>query len=109
MSSGNNAPTDSSASSSGGGAADLDLSSLPKEYLNDERTSSEENVDSNFMIEAVYHTKEGKTVVPETKQQDQLRNKGFGEVFNKEYLLNSLESLYLLQNNKIKICNELLA
>ena len=47
--------------------------------------------------------KEGKIVVPEPKQQDQLRNKGFGEVFNKEYLLNSLESLYLLQNNKIKI------
>jgi tRNA-intron endonuclease len=39
----------------------------------------------------------------DSKQQDQLRNKGFGEVFNKEYLLNNLESLFLLQNNKIKI------
>ena len=47
--------------------------------------------------------KEGKIIVPEKKQQDQLRNKGFGEVVNNEYLLNSLESLYLLQNNKIKI------
>jgi tRNA-intron endonuclease len=39
----------------------------------------------------------------DSKQQDQLRNKGFGEVFNKEYMLNNLESLFLLQNNKIKI------
>lgn len=103
MSSGNNAPKDSATSSPPDGAADLEVGSLPKEYSNDERTGSEENADSNFLIEAVYHSKEGKTVVPETKQQDQLRNKGFGEVFNKEYLLNSLESLYLLQNNKIKI------
>ena len=104
MSSGNNAPKDPAASSPAVGPTDSELGSLPKEYLNDERTGSEENVDSIFLIEAVYHEKEGKTVVPDTKQQDQLRNKGFGEVFNKEYLLNSLESLYLLQNNKIKIC-----
>jgi tRNA-intron endonuclease, archaea type len=103
MSSGNNALKDSAASSPASEPTDLDLGSLPKEHLNVEKTDSEANIDSNFLIEAVYHTKEGKTVVTETKQQDQLRNKGFGEVFNKEYLLNSLESLYLLQNNKIKI------
>ncbi len=103
MSSGNNARNDPTESAQAGGPTDLDLTSLPTETFNDEKTSNEENIDSNFLIEAVYHANEGKIVVPDTKQQDQLRNKGFGEVFNKEYLLNSLESLYLLQNNKIKI------
>ena len=102
MSSENNARNDSNDSSQVGGPTDLDSASLTTETFN-EKTSNEENIDSNFLIEAFHHMKEGKIVVPEPKQQDQLRNKGFGEVFNKEYLLNSLESLYLLQNNKIKI------
>jgi tRNA-intron endonuclease, archaea type len=103
MSSGNNSHNDPTESSQTGESTDLDLSSFPTENSNDMKTSNEENIDSNFMIEAVHHAKEGKVVVPEAKQQDQLRNKGFGEIFNKEYVLNSLESLYLLQNNKIKI------
>ena len=103
MSSGNNSHNDPTESSQTGEPTDLDLSSFPTENSNDMKTSNEENIDSNFMIEAVHHAKEGKIVVPEAKQQDQLRNKGFGEIFNKEYVLNSLESLYLLQNNKIKI------
>ncbi len=102
MSSENNARNDSTDSSQVGGPTDLDSASLTTGTFN-EKTSNEENIDSNFLIEAFHHMKEGKIVVPEPKQQDQLRNKGFGEVFNKEYLLNSLESLYLLQNNKIKI------
>ena len=103
MSSENNPGNDSTESSQADGPTDLDLASPLTEPFNDMKTSNEENIDSNFLIEAVHHTKEGKIVVSEPKQQDQLRNKGFGEVFNKEYLLNSLESLYLLQNNKIKI------
>jgi tRNA-intron endonuclease, archaea type len=103
MSSENNPGNDSTESSQADEPRDLDLTSPLTEPFNDMKTSNEENIDSNFLIEAVYHTKEGKIVVSEPKQQDQLRNKGFGEVFNKEYLLNSLESLYLLQNNKIKI------
>ena len=42
-------------------------------------------------------------VVTEVKFKDQLRNKGFGETFNNEYILSSLETLYLLNNNKIKL------
>jgi tRNA-intron endonuclease, archaea type len=103
MSSEINPPHDSTAPSQASGPIDFDLASMHNETSNDEKTNNEENIDSNFLIEAVHHKNEGKIVVPEPKQQDQLRNKGFGEVFNKEYLLNSLESLYLLQNNKIKI------
>jgi tRNA-intron endonuclease, archaea type len=103
MSSEINPRNDSTAPSQASGPIDFDLASMHNETSNDEKTNNEENIDSNFLIEAVHHKNEGKIVVPEPKQQDQLRNKGFGEVFNKEYLLNSLESLYLLQNNKIKI------
>src|SRR4051812_29394069 len=103
MSSEKNAHNDSTEPSHAGRPTDSNLASLPTETFKEDKNSNEENIDSNFLVEAVHHTKEGKIVVHEPKQQDQLRNKGFGEVFNKEYLLNSLESLYLLQNNKIKI------
>ncbi|MDN5847208.1 MAG: tRNA-intron lyase [Candidatus Nitrosocosmicus sp.] len=103
MSSETNPRNDSIDSAQTGGPTDLDLAPPDTEPPNDEKISTEENIDSNFMIEAVHYKNEGKIVVLDPKQQDQLRNKGFGEVFNKEYLLNSLESLFLLQNNKIKI------
>ena len=84
-------------------STELDLATTHAETSNKEKNSNEENTDSDFLIEAVHHINEGKTIVMDPKQQDQMRNKGFGEVFNKEYLLNNLESLFLLQNNKIKI------
>jgi len=69
-----------------------------------ERPDSIENLsDSNFVVEASYFGKEGKIVIQEQKYQDQLRNKGFGENFNKEYLLTFLEALFLLQSNKLRI------
>ena len=79
------------------------MKSQRTETFNEEKHVPEENIDSSFLVDAVYYLNEGKIAVPEPKHQDQLRNKGFGEVFNKEYLLNSLESLYLLHNNKILI------
>jgi tRNA-intron endonuclease, archaea type len=84
-------------------STELDLATTHAETPDKEKKNNEENSDSNFLIEAFHHIKEGKTIVMDSKQQDQLRNKGFGEVFNKEYMLNNLESLFLLQNNKIKI------
>lgn len=69
-----------------------------------ERLEQAENIsDSNFLVEANYMTKEGKILVRQQKDQDQLRNKGFGENFNKEYLLGYLEALFLLQSNKLKV------
>jgi tRNA-intron endonuclease, archaea type len=95
-----NNPTESSQTD---GPTNPDRSLAYTANSNDSKTSNDENNESNFLIEAIHHIKEAKTIVIESKQQDQLRNKGFGEVFNKEYLLNGLESLFLLQNNKIKI------
>ena len=59
--------------------------------------------DSNFLVEASFQDQNHKIIIPEQRHQDQLRNKGFGEVFNKEFLLDELEALYLLQNKKLVI------
>ncbi|MER5175458.1 MAG: tRNA-intron lyase [Candidatus Nitrosocosmicus sp.] len=64
------------------------------------------NSESLLIAEALFQEKELKTIVNETKFKDQLRNKGFGEVFNDEYILSSLETLYLLNNNKLKLVGE---
>ncbi len=54
------------------------------------------NTESLVMAEAIIQGNDLKTIVTEVKFKDQLRNKGFGEAFNNEYLLSSLETLYLL-------------
>ena len=68
-----------------------------------ESDSSNNNTESTLIAEAMIQEKELKTIVNENKDKDQLRNKGFGEIFNQEYILSGLETLYLLSNNKIKI------
>lgn len=70
---------------------------------NDPIDNNNNNSDSSFIAEAILQEDELKTVVKEIRIQDQLRNKGFGEIFNDEYILNSLETLYLLSNNKLKL------
>ena len=69
----------------------------PKEQLENN------NTESIVIAEASFQEKELKTIVHEPKYKDQLRNKGFGETFNNEYILNDLEALYLLNNKKLKI------
>ncbi len=61
------------------------------------------NSESQSIAEAFIEEKDLKTIISETKFKDQLRNKGFGEVFNEEYLLSNLETLYLLSNSKLKL------
>jgi tRNA-intron endonuclease len=65
--------------------------------------SSNNNTESTLIAEAIIQEKELKTIVNENKDKDQLRNKGFGEIFNQEYILSGLETLYLLSNNKIRL------
>ncbi|HLL60680.1 MAG TPA: tRNA-intron lyase [Candidatus Nitrosocosmicus sp.] len=61
------------------------------------------NNDSLLIAEANIREEDLKIIVNEIRFKDQLRNKGFGEVFDNEFILNSLETLYLLSNNKIKL------
>jgi tRNA-intron endonuclease, archaea type len=65
--------------------------------------NSNNNNESILIAEAIIQEKELKTIVNENKDKDQLRNKGFGEIFNQEFILSGLETLYLLSNNKIKL------
>ena len=67
------------------------------------QTDDNDNSESQSIAEAFIEEKQLKTIVSETKFKDQLRNKGFGEVFNEEYLLSNLETLYLLSNSKLKL------
>jgi tRNA-intron endonuclease, archaea type len=73
----------------------------------DNNASSDFQVDNNsesiLIAEAFFQEKELKILIEEAKFKDQLRNKGFGEVFNNEYLLSGLEALYLLNVKKLKL------
>src|SRR5580765_3043597 len=73
------------------------------ERLDSNNNNSNNNNESILIAEAIIQEKELKTIVNENKDKDQLRNKGFGEIFNQEYILSGLETLYLLSNNKIKL------
>ena len=68
--------------------------------------SSEEDQNSEFqnVIEGVL-TKKSLIKIVDTRSQDQLRNKGFGDKEDNDYLLETYEALYLLYLNKLVITN----
>lgn len=68
--------------------------------------SSEEDQNSEFqnVIEGVL-TKKCLIKIVDTRSQDQLRNKGFGDKEDDDYLLETYEALYLLYLNKLVITN----
>ncbi len=68
--------------------------------------SSEEDQNSEFqnVIEGVL-TKKSLIKIVDTRSQDQLRNKGFGDKEDDDYLLETYEALYLLYLNKLVLTN----
>jgi len=68
--------------------------------------SSEVDQNSEFqnVIEGVL-TKKSFIKIVDTRSQDQLRNKGFGDKEDNDYLLETYEALYLLYLNKLVITN----
>ncbi|MDW0148723.1 MAG: tRNA-intron lyase [Nitrososphaeraceae archaeon] len=68
--------------------------------------SSEEDQNTEFqnVIEGVL-TKKSLIKIVDTRSQDQLRNKGFGDKEDDDYLLETYEALYLLYLNKLVITN----
>ena len=70
---------------------------------NNNNDNNPNNNDSLLIAEANIQEEVLKIIVNEARFKDQLRNKGFGEVFDNEFILNSLETLYLLSNNKLKL------
>lgn len=68
--------------------------------------SSEADQNSEFqsVIEGIL-TKKGLIKIVDTRSQDQLRNKGYGDKEDKDYFLATYEALYLLYLNKLVITN----
>jgi tRNA-intron endonuclease, archaea type len=68
--------------------------------------SSEADLISEFqnVIEGTL-TKKGLIKIVDTRSQDQLRNKGYGDKEDKDYFLETYEALYLLYLNKLVITN----
>lgn len=68
--------------------------------------SPEEDQNSEFqnIIQGVL-TKECLIKIDDFRSQDQLRNKGYGDKENNNYLLETYEALYLLHLNKLVITN----
>ena len=62
---------------------------------------SPDNSDFPYLIEAVMATRGLKIVVEESRFQDQLRNKGFGDKEDSEYLLKPYEALYLVYTKRL--------
>ena len=61
------------------------------------------DLDISYLIEAIIPAGETKILVTETKFQDQLRSKGFGENEDSEYILSYCEALYLAFTNRLII------
>ena len=57
--------------------------------------------DFQYIIEAVLAGRGLKILVTETRFQDQLRNKGFGEKEDSEYILKPYEALYLIHTKRL--------
>src|SRR5919198_5996770 len=62
---------------------------------------SSDNSDFPYLIEAVMATRGLKIVVEESRFRDQLRNKGFGDKEDSEYLLKPYEALYLVYTKRL--------
>lgn len=65
----------------------------------------ESDLDLSYLIEAVFPAGETRVLVPETKFQDQLKSKGFGESEDSDYILSHCEALYLAFTNRLVVKN----
>ena len=64
-------------------------------------SSHYEDDDFQYIVEAVLAGRGLKILVAETRFQDQLRNKGFGEKEDSEYILKPYEALYLIHTKRL--------
>ncbi|MRN41782.1 MAG: tRNA-intron lyase, partial [Nitrosopumilales archaeon] len=59
------------------------------------------DIEFPYVVEAVLVEKNLKILVKDIGFQDQLRNKGFGEKQDSEYILQTYEALYLIYTNRL--------
>ena len=65
-------------------------------------SETDQNSELQNVVEGVL-TKKCLIKIADTRSQDQLRNKGFGDREDNDYLLETYEALYLLYLNKLVI------
>jgi tRNA-intron endonuclease len=76
---------------------------VPQEKVNGDLTTAAEV--QTPIIEARL-AGNGKILIEETRFQDELRTKGFGEKENADFVLKSYEALYLLYTKRLRISNK---
>jgi tRNA-intron endonuclease len=59
------------------------------------------DIEFPYIVEALLVEKNLKVLVKDIGFQDQLRNKGFGEKQDSEYILQTYETLYLIHTNRL--------
>lgn len=59
------------------------------------------STDFSFTVEGILF-KKGTIIIQDKKSQDQLRNKGYGEMEISVYILKPYEALYLMHTNRLK-------
>jgi tRNA-intron endonuclease len=57
--------------------------------------------DFSFTVEGTLF-KKGRITIQDKRSQDQLRNKGYGEMERSDYILKPYEALYLMHTNRLK-------
>lgn len=59
------------------------------------------SADFSFTVEGILF-KKGRITIQDKRSQDQLRNKGYGEMERSDYILKPYEALYLMHTNRLK-------
>jgi len=59
------------------------------------------STDFSFTVEGILF-KKGRIMIQDKRSQDQLRNKGYGEMERSDYILQPYEALYLMHTNRLK-------
>jgi tRNA-intron endonuclease len=75
----------------------------PSPYRPLSTSGSSDNSDFPDIIEAVLITRGLRILVKESRFRDQLRNKGYGELEDSEYILRPYEALYLIYTKRLII------
>lgn len=65
-------------------------------------SSSSSTNDFSFTVEGSLF-KNGSVIIPDTRSQDQLRNKGYGEAEGSNYILRPYEVLHLINSKRLKV------
>src|SRR6266498_5762853 len=82
--------------------SDLIVMSAVNPFSSPSSSSPSSTNDFSFTVEGSLF-KNGSVIIPDTRSQDQLRNKGYGEVEGSNYILRPYEVLHLIHSKRLKV------